>query len=211
MDNPQTPADCGIKSRAPTSTPREKRTPQPHSETADLNEAHHKPSGDASYNPDESITNKNIQGRFIPPRTDNKATQQQSSSEEGSKECTILNRPTVDNGKGAQGHPSRATGNKPQGSAPAAPTTQVGGPPQAPQSLNQVQASRIHRNAMTPMDPPKHPQTARAQVLPSQKRHRQMQMQPHSLQTLLLVLDVAKVATKAKTVHIIIYFVIFVG
>ena len=79
-----------------------------------------------------------------------------------------------------------------------------------PQSLNQVQASRIHQNAMTPMDPPKHPQTARAQVLPSQKRHRQMQMQPHSLQTLLLVLIVVKVATKAKTVHIIICFVIFV-
>ena len=80
-----------------------------------------------------------------------------------------------------------------------------------PQSLNQVQASRIHQNAMTPMDPPKHPQMARAQVLPSQKRHRQMQMQPHSLQTLLLVLDVVKVATEAKTVHIIICFVIFVG
>ena len=40
-----------------------------------------------------------------------------------------------------------------------------------PQSLNQVQASRIHQNAMTPMDPPKHPQTARAKVLPSQRRH----------------------------------------
>ena len=40
-----------------------------------------------------------------------------------------------------------------------------------PQSLNQVQASRIHQNAMTPMDPPKHPQTARAQVLANQRRH----------------------------------------
>ena len=80
-----------------------------------------------------------------------------------------------------------------------------------PQSLNQVQASRIHWNAMTPMDPPKHPQMARAQVLPSQRRHRQMQMQPLSLLTLLHVLDVVKVATEAKTVHIIIFFVIFVG
>ena len=81
-----------------------------------------------------------------------------------------------------------------------------------PQSLNQVQASRIHQNAMTPMDPPKHPQMARAQVLPSQKRqHRQMQMQPFSLLTLLHVLDVVKVATGAKTVHIITFFVIFVG
>ena len=31
-----------------------------------------------------------------------------------------------------RGHPSRSTGNKPQGSAPATPTTQAGGPPQAP-------------------------------------------------------------------------------
>ena len=80
-----------------------------------------------------------------------------------------------------------------------------------PQSLNQVQASRIHWNAMTPMDPPKHLQTARAQVLANQRRHRQMQMQPLSLLTLLYVLDVVKVATRAKTVHIITFFVIFVG
>ena len=32
----------------------------------------------------------------------------------------------------AQGHPSRPTGNKPQGSAPTAPTTQAEGPSQAP-------------------------------------------------------------------------------
>ena len=132
VDNPQTPADHGIKSRAPTSTPREKQTPQPHSEPANLNEAHHKPSGDVSYNLDESITNRNVQGRFVLPRTDNKATQpQQSSSKEGSKECTILNGPAIDKEKSAQGCPSRATGNKPQGSAPAAPTTWAGGPSQA--------------------------------------------------------------------------------
>ena len=64
---------------------------------------------------------------------------------------------------------------------------------------------------MTPMDPPKHPQMARAQVLPSQRGHQQIQMQPLSLPTLLYVLDVAKVATGVKTVHIIIFFVIFVG
>ena len=40
-----------------------------------------------------------------------------------------------------------------------------------PQSLNQVQAIRIHQNTMTPMDPPKHLQTAKAQVLPNQRRH----------------------------------------
>ena len=49
IKNPQTPADCGIKGRAPTSTPRERRIPQgtqqdqAHNEAADLNEAHHKP------------------------------------------------------------------------------------------------------------------------------------------------------------------------
>ena len=104
VDNPQTPADCGIKSRAPTSTPQERWTPQPHSEAADLNEAHHEPNGNASYNLDESITNKNVQGRFIPPKTDNTATQpQQSSSKEGSKENTILNGPAIDRGKECPG------------------------------------------------------------------------------------------------------------
>ena len=133
VDNPQTPADRGIKSRAPTSTPRERQTPQPHSEAADLNEGHHEPSGNASYNLDGSITNKNVQGRFVPPKTDNTATQpQQSSSKGGSKDNTILNRPAIDREKSAQGHPSRSTGNKPQASAPAAPTTQAGGPSQAP-------------------------------------------------------------------------------
>ena len=67
---------------------------------------------------------------------------------------------------------------------------------------------------MTPMDPPKHLQTAKGQVLPNQRRHQQIQVLLLSLlnqqKTLLYVLDVAKVATGAKTVHIII-FVIFVG
>ena len=61
IENPQTPADHGIKSRAPTSTPRERRAPQTHTEAADLDEAHHEPKGNASYNPDESITNKQVQ------------------------------------------------------------------------------------------------------------------------------------------------------
>ena len=88
VENPQTPADRGIKSRALTSTPRERRVPQ--SDAADLNEAHHEPRGNASYNPDESISNKHVQGRFVPPKVGNTSTQpqqqQQSSSEEGSKE-----------------------------------------------------------------------------------------------------------------------------
>ena len=45
VENPQTPADHGIKGRAPTSTLRERRAPQTHKEVADLNEAHHKPRG----------------------------------------------------------------------------------------------------------------------------------------------------------------------
>ena len=161
MDNPQTPADCVIKSRAPTSTPQERWTPQAHSEPADLNEAHHEPRGDASYNPDESITNKNVQGRVVPPRTDNKATQpQQSLSEEGSKECTILQGPHV-------------TSHKEQ---PLQHLHGLEDHHRLPHSLNQVQASRIHWNTMTPMDPPKHLQTTRAQVLANQRRHRQMWM-----------------------------------
>ena len=99
IDNPQTLADRVIKGRALTATPRERRAPQSTqqdqapNEAADLNEDHHEPQGNASYNPDESITTKNIQGRFVPPKADNMATQpqQQSSSEEGSKENTILN------------------------------------------------------------------------------------------------------------------------
>ena len=133
VDNPQTPADHGIKSRALTSTPQERWTPQPHSEAADLNEAHHEPSGNASYNPDESITNKNVQeGSSHQSQITQLHNPQQSSSKEGSKENTILNGPAIDREKSAQGHPSRSTGNKPQGSAPAAPTTQAGGPSQAP-------------------------------------------------------------------------------
>ena len=133
VDNLQTPADRGVKGRALTSTPREKQTPQPHSEAADLNEAHHEPSGNASYNLDKSITNKNVQGRFVPPKADNTATKPQHlSSKDGSKENTILNGPAINREKSVQGHPSRSTGNKPQGSAPTAPTTQAGGPPQAP-------------------------------------------------------------------------------
>ena len=87
VENPQTPADHGTKSRAPTSTPRERQAPQTHTEAANLNDAHHEPRGNASYNPDKSITNKHVQGRFIPPKADNMATQrqQQSSCEEGSK------------------------------------------------------------------------------------------------------------------------------
>ena len=149
VENPQTPADHGIKGRAPTSTPRERRAPQStqqeqaHNEVADLNEAHHKPQGNASYNPDESITNKHVQGRFVPPKVGNMSTQpqqqQQSSSEEGSKENTILNGLRNQRERSAQGHPSGPADSVPQGPAPTAPThtSQTGGPPQAPPVNNQ--------------------------------------------------------------------------
>ena len=58
--------------------------------------------------------------------------QQQSSSEEGSKENTILNRTRHNRERSAQGHPSGPADKMPQGPAPTAPTTQAGGPPQAP-------------------------------------------------------------------------------
>ena len=82
-------------------------------------------------NPLQTKTSK--EGSF-PPKTDNTATQpQQSLSKEGSKENTILNRQqAINREKSAQGHPSRSTGNKPQGSAPTALTTQAGRPSQAP-------------------------------------------------------------------------------
>ena len=147
VENPQTPADCGIKGRALTLTPRERRAPwidqqqQTHDGAANLNEAHHEPQGNASYNPDESTTNKHVQGRFMPPKVGNMSTQpqqqQQSSSEEGSKENTILNRPRHQRGRSAQDHPSGPVDSMPQGPAPTAPTSQTGRPPQAPPVNNQ--------------------------------------------------------------------------
>ena len=144
VENPQTPADRGIKGRSPTLTPRERRVPQSaqqeqaHNEVADLNGAHHKPQGNASYNPEESITNKHVQGRFVPPKVGNMSTQpqkqQQSLSKEGSKENTILNGPKHQNKRDARGHPSGPADGVPQGPDPTAPTTQTGGPPWAPPS-----------------------------------------------------------------------------
>ena len=106
-ENQQTPANCGTQGRVPTLMPRGKKVPwnaqqeQTYDEAENINEAHHKPQGSASYNPDESVANKyafqNVQGRFVLPNVSNMPTQlqqqQQSSSEEGSKETTILNGP----------------------------------------------------------------------------------------------------------------------
>ena len=146
VENPQTPVACGTKGRAPALTPRERRVPQitqqgqTHDGAANLNEAHHEPQGNASHNPDDSITNKHIQGRFIPPKVGNMSTQpqqQQSLSEEGSKENTILNRPGHQKERSGQGHPSGPADSVPQGPAPTAPTLQTGGPPWAPPVNNQ--------------------------------------------------------------------------
>ena len=153
VEHPQTPVDRGIKKQSPQHLHHE--NDELHKfimKAANLNEAHHELSGNASYNPDESITNKNVQGRFIPPNTDNMATQpqQQSSSEEGSKENTILNGPRHDRERNAQSRPSKPTDERPQGSAPTAPTTWAGGPPQAPPVTN---TNRNHQ------DPPEHNDT----------------------------------------------------
>ena len=74
----------------------------------------------------ESITNKQVQGRFVPPKAGNMSTQpqqQQSSSEEGTKENTILNGPRHHRGGSAQEHPSGPADSVPQGPTPTAPSS----------------------------------------------------------------------------------------
>ena len=153
VENQQTPANCGTRGRFPTSMPRDKKVPQnaqqvqTYDEAMIMNEAHHEPQGSTSYNPDESVTNKstfqNVQGRFVPPKVSNMLTQphqqQQSSSEEGSKETTILNEPRHQKEMGAQDCPSGPVNSVPQGPAPTAPThtSQTGGQPRAPPVDNQ--------------------------------------------------------------------------
>ena len=71
-----------------------------HNEAANLNEAHHEPSGNTSYNPDKSITNKHVQGRFLPPKADNMAAQpqQQSSSEVVKRTPSSMDQDTTEKG-----------------------------------------------------------------------------------------------------------------
>ena len=71
--------------------------------------------------------------------------QQQSLSEEGSKENTILSRPRHQKGRSAQDHHSGPADSMPQEPAPAAPTPQAGGPPQAPPVNNQ---NRDHQDPL---------------------------------------------------------------
>ena len=211
---------CGIKGRAPTSTPRERRAPQAHNEVADLNEAHHEPQGNASYNPDESITNKQVQGRFIPPKAGNMSTQpqqQQSSSEEGSKENTILNNQDTKEvevlriilqAQWPVSHKDQPLQH---------PHHKLEDHHKLPQSTTQTKTTRIHQNAMEPpRDPPEHLQMAKAQELPKQGiRQQNLTLELHQVQILLhslwihprtlsCVQHVAKVATGAEIVLIII-------
>ena len=92
-----------------------------------------------------------------------------------------------------------------------------------PQSTIRTKITRIHQNAMEPpMDPPEHLQMAKAQELLKQGiRHQNLTLELHQVQvllhsllihlrTLLYVQHVAKVATGAEIVLIIIS-VTFVG
>ena len=132
--------------------------------------------------------------------------QQQSLSKEGSKENTILNRPRHQRGRSAQDHPSGPAYSMPQGSAPAVPTSQTGGPPQA---------SPVSNHNKNHQEPPEHLWMAKAQELLKQEIRQQnltlelhqVQVLPHSLlilRTLLYVQHVVKVATGAEIVLIII-------
>ena len=151
--------------------------------------------------------------------------QQQSSSEEGSKENTILNGPRHLRERSAQNHPSGPADSMPQGPAPAAPTSQTGGPTMGSSSQQSEQRSPgPHQNTMeTTNGSTRSPVGwAKAQELLKQEiRHqnlilefRQVQVLPHSLlihlRTLLYVQHVAKVATGVEIVLIIIS-VTFVG
>ena len=142
--------------------------------------------------------------------------------EEGSKENTILNGPRHMTEKGVprailQGLQIISHKDQPL----QHPQHKLEDHHRLPQSPIQTETTRIHWNAMTPMDPPEHLQMAKAKELLNQRRHwnltleilQQIQVLLLSLlthqRTLLYVLDVAKVATGAEIVHIIIS-VIFV-
>ena len=69
----------------------------------------------------------------MPPKAGTMSTQpqqqQQSLSEEGSKENTILNGPRHLREGSTQGHPSGPVDSVPHRLAPTAPSSQTGGPP----------------------------------------------------------------------------------
>ena len=222
VKNPQTPVDRGTKGRAPTSTPRERRVSwitqqgQTHDGVANLNEAHHEPQGNTSYNPDESITNKHVKGRFIPPKVGNTSTQpqqqQQSSSEEGSKENTILNGPRHHK-KGVLRvilKAQQTACHKDQPLQHLHIHHKLEDHHRLPQSTIRTEITRIHQNTMEPpVDPPEHLWIVKVQELLKEGtrcqnltlEHHQVQVLLHSmpnhLRTLFYVQHVAKVAIGA--------------
>ena len=161
VDNPQTPADCGIKSRALTSTPRERRTPQSHSEAADLNEAHHEHSGNASYNQTNPLQTKMSKEGSSHQR---QITQLHNHNSHCLRKAARRTPSSMDQQLTERRVPRAVL----QGSQVTSHKDQPLQHPQhkpedhhrLPQSLNQVQAIRIHQNTMTPMDSPKHLQMA---------------------------------------------------
>ena len=174
---------------------------------------------------DESIMNKHVQGRFIPPKVGNMPTQQHNNSHHLRK--AVKKTPSsMDQEMKEKGVPKAVL----QGQQIKCHKDQPLQHPQhkledhhrLPQSTIKTETTRIHRNAMTPpMDPPEHLQMAKAQeLLKQRRRHQNLTLELQQVQvllpsllthqrTLLYVQDVAKVATGAEIVHIIIS-VIFV-
>ena len=172
VDNPQTPADCGIKSRALTSTP-EKDGLHNHTVKQQI-----------SMRPTMNLVVMLHITRMNPLQT--KMSKEGSSHQ---RQITQLhNHNSHHLRKAARRTPSSMDQQLTEKRVPRAilqglqvtshkdqplqhPQHKLEDHHRLPQSLNQVQATRIHWNAMTPMDPPKHLQMAKAQVLPNQRRH----------------------------------------
>ena len=234
-ENPQTPENQGTQGRVPTLTPRDRRPPcntpqddnpwdQIPDDPAHTNKNCHVPQVGSSYNPDESVVNDHafqlIQGRFVPPHMTNTPTQQwqqQSSSDEGSGNTTILNGPGDHPNTGAQDPPTGTANSTPQGAAPPAlqAPSQTRGPPQAPPVNHQDAATgEEHLHILTnnrikiqvriirvywitmepPVDPPAH-QRILERVLDPRKAKR-------SLQNLTLVCLQAQVIHHKRQDHL---------
>ena len=159
----------------------------------------------------EGSSHLHNQGRFIP------STQpQQSSSKEGSKENTILNGPAINRDKSAQGHPSRSTGKQAARISPLQhPLHKLEDHHRLPQSLNQVQAHQDPPECNDTNGSTRAPTNSKGPGATKSKKastNTSPATQPlESTKTLLYVLNVAKVATGAKTVHIIIFVIFLQG
>ena len=96
--------------------------------------------------------------------------QQQSLSEEGSKENTILNGPRNEKERSAQGCPSGSADKMLQGPAPTAPTSQTGGPPQT---------SPVNGQNGDHQDPPEHNGTTNRSRSPGAAKAKKKASEPH--------------------------------